>query len=87
MNEYLKELIQLMNKQGYITRTERDINRDFECQDKVITIFYNSQFKIDLKTATDQLRMETTYSNQTVDQQYINDVNWLYERCLYYNNR
>ena len=85
MNDKINELIQLLNNSGYKTRSEKAIDLDFKCNDKKIDIMYDDNFKLQLDVENDKLSLETTYSNQKIDGEFMKKINYLYDRMQYYN--
>ena len=85
MNEKLKELLNLLNKNGFEPRHQDTINTDLKYGRTRIEIFYTNQFTIVWHPEENKLQLETTFSNQTITEKYMKELNWLHERVMFYN--
>jgi hypothetical protein len=85
MNKNLVELIELLNKKGFETRSLKAIKSGYDYKDITIIIMNNEQFNIKWYVAIDELELMTNFSNQEINKEYIEKLNYLFERVQYYN--
>lgn len=72
------ELRKELEAKGFEVRSEKQIQMELDFA-RTITILSDEQFKVEIDMTDGKARLETTYSNQTVDGKYMEDINALYQ--------
>lgn len=64
-------------------RIERDLNCTFSDDAYFLR---NNQFELSYNKKTKQLELETIYSNQAINQEFVDNCNFLFNIASYFNN-
>ena len=76
----LKEIYAALDQNHYITHSFDDITQEYNSRFKTdITLFRDNQIALMYSKNMRVFFLETTYSNQIIDFEYMNKINYFYE--------